>query len=46
MGYNLSFCKHLKIETTPKDPQESKWIDSILNIIQDRIAVKENDINE
>jgi hypothetical protein len=24
----------------------SKWIDSIKNIIQDRIAVKENDINE
>jgi predicted transposase/invertase (TIGR01784 family) len=43
MGYNLNFCKHLKTETTPKDSQESKWIDSIQNIIQDRIAAFEKD---
>ncbi len=33
----------LKTETTPKDSQESKWIDSIQNIIQDRIAAFEKD---
>ena len=33
----------LKTETTPKVSQESKWIDSIQNIIQDRIAAFEKD---
>ena len=33
----------LKTESTPKGSQESKWIDSIQNIIQDRIAAFEKD---